>query len=154
MLHRYEKEVRAATRMDGYSHHGPEGCPATRLCSSRRLRHHSVSSYRKVKFIFRSLLTTILTIQARDKNDKGLPYVGLNADWIDRMSGINITCQRMMRTPADASALSFFASAACRSFRWCVVSSSSITATMLEPLLQTTKSTLIRLIRLCHDRKS
>ena len=32
------KEERAADRKDGYFLHGPEGTPATRLCSIRRLQ--------------------------------------------------------------------------------------------------------------------
>src|SRR5450759_1827405 len=82
----------------------------------------------------------------------GAPYLTvmlfLKVDWMLATSGIALTCQRITRTLADANALSFFASAACRSSFWCVASSSSMTATMLESLLHTTKSALMRLMRL------
>src|SRR5450759_4927048 len=72
----------------------------------------------------------------------------IKADWMLATSGIALTCQRITRTLADANALSFFASATCRSSFWCVASSSSMTASMLESLLHTTKSALMRLMRL------
>lgn len=41
--------------------------------------------------------------------------VGINAAWIADLSGIALTCQRIILIPAAAKALSFFASAAWRS---------------------------------------
>lgn len=41
--------------------------------------------------------------------------LGMRVDWIVAISGMVFTCQRTMRMPAEARALSFFASAAWRS---------------------------------------
>src|SRR6185437_8578310 len=117
--------------------------------TSRRLRSHPSTAHREEREL-RTIHPSRSPYAVHQVSDQ----IGDSAARIVASSGISRACHLTSLMPAAASALSFFASAAARRPLWWDASSSSTTARTVASFRHTTKSALMRSIRLSQPRAS